>query len=33
MAYNRFHKPIEQYVPIPFQELMVVGRELNRQRE
>lgn len=33
MAYNRFHKPIERYVPIPFQELMTVGRELNRQRE
>lgn len=33
MAYNRFHKPIERYVPIPFQELMTVGKELNRQRE
>ena len=33
MAYNRFHRPIERYVPIPFQELMTVGRELNRQRE
>lgn len=33
MAYNRFHKPIERYVPIPFQELMTVGKELNAQRE
>lgn len=32
MAYNRFHKPIERYVPIPFEQLMVVGKELNEQR-
>lgn len=32
MAYNRFHKPIEKYVPIPFEQLMMVGRELNAQR-
>lgn len=34
MAINRFFKPVEySYTPIPFQELMTVGRELNRQRE
>lgn len=34
MAINRFFKPVEySYTPIPFQELMMVGRELNRQRE
>lgn len=32
MAYNRFHKPIERYVPIPFEQLMIVGKELNEQR-
>ena len=32
MSYNRFHKPIEKYVPIPFEQLMVVGKELNAQR-
>lgn len=34
MAINRFFKPVEySYTPIPFQELMTVGKELNRQRE
>lgn len=32
MSYNRFHKPMERYVPIPFEQLMVVGKELNAQR-
>lgn len=33
MAINRFFKPVEyEYVPIPFDKLMTVGRELNTQR-
>ena len=32
MSYNRFHKPMERYVPIPFEQLMAVGKELNAQR-